>query len=187
MVIICNYYKWGQQGNQKQLSLNKKKFNMKNVLHCWWKSWANSDGSSEISNCNMALSGQEEERHKVKALLQESRKGQRRLDQQWGDSAEAGGRSGKEWSGTGWNHEGGTAMARQCWKHNEQENALASSFLLPHSLLPMLPIGQDGQDYQENRTKESENCSSLKCRVNLKKLKEEIGEETGKCHQISYS
>lgn len=116
----------------------------------------------------------------------EQKRPERELDQQWGTQQKPR-PSGKEWSRTGWNHEGGTAMARQCWKHNEQENALASSFLLPHSLLPMLPIGQDGQDYQENRTRESENCSSLKCRVNLKKLKEEIGEETGKCHQISYS
>ena len=68
--------------NQKPLSLKKKKFNTKNVLHCWYKSWdikqwmVNSDGSSEISNCNMPLSGQEEEKHKLEVMLQESRKGQ---------------------------------------------------------------------------------------------------------------
>lgn len=62
--------------------------------------------------------------------------------------------------------------------------------LLPFSYLTVyyqcFPLAKTAKTTRKTE-QGSQNCSSLKCRVNLKKLKEEIGEETGKCHQISYS
>lgn len=150
LLSFCNCYRSGfNPGNQKQLSLNKRNLTWRMCYIAdgkelnyptWWM--VNSDGSSEISNCNMALSGQEE-RHKVRHCCK-GRKGQAWAGSTMGVSAEAETAAGKEWSGTGWNHEGGTAIAEAVLESTANRKNAWSCFLSPTSQSnTMLPIGQE--------------------------------------------
>lgn len=142
------------------------------------------DGSSEISNCNMALwaGGGKTQGEGIAARAEKARAWARST---MGDSVEAetaAGRNGPGQAGimrrwhSEWLGSAGSTMSRKM------------PWLLPFSYLTAHTIARHKTAKTTRKTEQGSLRTVVPWNAELTlRSQEEIGEETGKCHQISYS